>query len=215
MKSLFRRYSRLLLVCAMASVGSAVALGDVAAAEKTDTLVVAGGCFWCVESDFDHVPGVIDTVSGYTGGTTENPTYQAVSAGGTGHLEAVKITFDPNKVSYQELLDIFWRTVDPTDSGGQFCDRGESYTTAIFATTPQQRQSAEISKRLTDASGILENPIVTPILDASTFYPSEDYHQDYSTKNPIRYSFYRLSCGRDKQVRAIWGDEAYRGVDEH
>jgi peptide-methionine (S)-S-oxide reductase len=215
MQIMVTRYFRAFLMAVTVALCTAVGIGTVRATDNTDTLIVAGGCFWCVESDFDHVPGVIDTISGYTGGTLENPTYRVVSAGGSGHLEAVKITFDPKKVSYQALLDVFWRTVNPTDDGGQFCDRGESYKTAIFANSPQQRQSAEISRRLIEASGVLKDPIVTPIIDTSTFYPSEDYHQDYSTKNPIRYSYYRFSCGRDKQVRAIWGEEAYRGVTEH
>ncbi|MEH6524551.1 MAG: peptide-methionine (S)-S-oxide reductase MsrA [Sneathiella sp.] len=215
MRTLIKRFGQVLLVSMTAILGTSTITWHAQAADNTDTVVLAGGCFWCVESDFDNVPGVVDTVSGYTGGTVENPTYKVVSAGDSGHLEAVKITFDPEKVSYQELLDVFWRSVDPTDDGGQFCDRGESYKTAIYVNSPEQRQSAEISKRLIDASGVLSDPVVTPIIDATTFYPSEEYHQDYYTKNPIRYKYYRYSCGRDKRVREVWGDQAYSGITEH
>lgn len=204
-----------ILISITVILGATIFAWQAQATDKTDTVIFAGGCFWCVESDFDNVPGVVKTVSGYTGGAIENPTYKIVSAGGSGHLEAVKIAFDPDIVSYQELLDVFWRSVDPTDDGGQFCDRGESYKTAIYVNSPQQRQSAEDSKRLIDASGILKDPVVTPVIDATAFYPSEEYHQDYYTKNPVRYKFYRYSCGRDKRVRDLWGDQAYRGITEH
>ncbi|MEH6546351.1 MAG: peptide-methionine (S)-S-oxide reductase MsrA [Sneathiella sp.] len=215
MRALIKRFGQVLLVSMTPILGTSTITWHAQAADNTETVVLAGGCFWCVESDFDNVPGVVDTVSGYTGGTIENPTYKIVSAGGSGHLEAVKITFDPDKVSYQELLDVFWRSVDPTDDGGQFCDRGESYKTAIYVNSLEQRQSAEMSKRLIDASGVLGDPVVTPIIDATTFYPSEEYHQDYYTKNPIRYKFYRYSCGRDERVREVWGDQAYSGITEH
>ena len=175
----------------------------------------AGGCFWCVESDFDHVPGVLRTTSGYTGGTLEDPTYKAVGSGGTGHREAVEIVFDPSVVTYQELLEIFWRSVDPTDGGGQFCDRGETYTTAIFANDPTQTEHAKRSKSHLEASGKLDKSIVTSIETAGKFYPAEDYHQDYYNKNPIRYNFYRLSCGRDSRIEDLWGDEAMRGIEDH
>jgi peptide-methionine (S)-S-oxide reductase len=215
MRSKLTRISRILLMTLAAALTTTTYFTSAQAEEKTDTAILAGGCFWCVESDFDHVPGVINTVSGYTGGTIDNPTYKVVSAGGSGHLEAVKITYDPGKISYQELLDIFWRSVNPTDDGGQFCDRGESYKTAIYVNSPDQRQHAEFSKRQIDTSGVLLNPIVTPIIDASTFYPSEDYHQDYASKNPIRYKYYRYRCGRDEDIREIWGDQAFRGITEH
>jgi|TARA_R110002124_G_scaffold92599_6_gene235197 peptide-methionine (S)-S-oxide reductase len=180
-----------------------------------ETAILAGGCFWCVESDYDHVPGVISTTSGYIGGETPNPTYKAVSAGGTGNIEAVKIVFDPDKTSYSNILDVFWRSVDPTDDGGQFCDRGESYKTAIFATTDAQKETAQSSKAALNESGVLKKPIVTEIRDASKFYPAEEYHQDYYNKNPIRYKFYRFSCGRDAKIVELWGDQAHQGILDH
>jgi peptide-methionine (S)-S-oxide reductase len=175
----------------------------------------AGGCFWCVESDFDNVPGVLRTISGYTGGDLKDPTYKQVSAGGTGHREAVQIVFDPKKVTYAALLEVFWRSVDPTDDGGQFCDRGESYETAIFANSAEQRRLAETSKRNLQQSRVLRRPIVTPIEAAGPFYPAEDYHQDYYTKNPLRYKFYRFTCGREARIRELWGDDAHRGISKH
>ncbi len=170
-------------------------------------LIVAGGCFWCVESDFDKVDGVLETISGYTGGTLDNPTYKQVTNGNTGHYEAVRIVYDPSRVSYDELIDYFWRHVDPTDAGGQFCDRGESYRTAIFTGNDNEQMRAEASKAMLEASGVLEKPIVTPILPAATFYPAEDYHQDYYLKNPIRYNFYRNACKRDRTIRRVWSGE--------
>ena len=175
----------------------------------------AGGCFWCVESDFDAVPGVVETVSGYTGGTTDNPTYKQVSEGGTGHREAAQIRYDPKQVSYERLLHIFWRSVDPTDDGGQFCDRGESYQTAIFVGNEEERRFAEASKEALEQSAVLDAPVVTPIEAAREFYPAENYHQDYYTKNPARYRFYRFSCGRDSRVQQLWGDQAHDGIERH
>jgi peptide-methionine (S)-S-oxide reductase len=183
-------------------------VGDVSTAalpKGEGVATFAGGCFWCVESDFDKVPGVVRTISGYTGGLLKNPTYKQVSAGGTGHREAVQIFYDPKKVSYEKLLDIFWRSVDPTDAGGQFCDRGQSYETAIFANSPAQRRLAEASKQKLNKSGVLKKPIVTPIETAGVFYPAEDYHQDYYKKNPLQYKYYRYACGRDARVRKVWG----------
>ncbi|MEM7660622.1 MAG: peptide-methionine (S)-S-oxide reductase MsrA [Pseudomonadota bacterium] len=173
--------------------------------------IFAGGCFWCVESDFDKVDGVVETISGYTGGTLLAPTYRQVSKENTGHYEAVKVSYDPSKVTYPELVEYFWRHVDPTDDGGQFCDRGSSYRTAIFAGTPEERSVAEGSKAAIDASGVLNNPIVTPILDAVTFWPAEDYHQDYYQKNPIRYELYRNGCGRDRTIDRVWAGERADG----
>jgi len=198
------------LLLAGASPGPATA----APAAKPDlqTAIFAGGCFWCVQSDFDKVPGVVRTVAGYTGGHVKNPTYEEVSSETTGHREAVKITFDANKVSYKRLLYIFWRSVDPTDAGGQFCDRGPSYETAIFVTNDEQRRLAEASKAALEKSGILGKPIVTPILPAGPFYPAEDYHQEYYKKNPIKYRFYRFSCGRDDRIRELWGNQAFGGI---
>ncbi len=188
------------------------AVSQPAQAAETETAIFAGGCFWCVESDFDKIDGVLETTSGYTGGRTENPTYKQVSAGGTGHLEAVEVTFDPAKVSYEELLTAFWHSVDPTDAGGQFCDRGESYQTTIFATTPEQLKEAKASKAALAKSGELSAQIVTPVRAASTFYDAEDYHQDYYQKNPVRYKFYRYRCGRDQRVKQVWGPNAYKGI---
>lgn len=179
-----------------------------AAHAETKTAIFAGGCFWCIEKDFEHVEGVTNVVSGYTGGTTDNPTYKNHVK--DKHLEAVKITYDDSKVSYDTLLSVFWRTVDPTDAGGQFCDRGHSYTTAVFALDDMQKKAAEASKL--EASKVLKNPIVTPIRDAAPFYNSEDYHQDYYKKNPVRYNYYRASCGRNKTVKRLWGEQAYLGV---
>ena len=170
---------------------------------RIGTAVFAGGCFWCTESDFEHVPGVIDAVSGYAGGRTRNPTYEQVSAGGTGHYEVVRVRFDRARVSYAELARRYFRTVDPTDAGGQFCDRGESYRTAIFAADAEQRREADAAKA--EADRVLEAPVVTPILDQAPFYEAEGYHQDYYRRNPIRYRYYRARCGRDARLRALWG----------
>lgn len=175
------------------------------------SVVLAGGCFWCLESDMDHVTGVVGTTSGYSGGHLDNPTYKKVSAGGTGHYEVVKIDYDPGQVSFAKILDVFWHSVDPTDPGGQFCDRGHSYKTAVFVSTPEERQIAEASKQALIDQGF---NIVTPILDVATFYSAEDYHQDYYTKNPRRYNFYRFSCGRDKRVKQLWGADAHRGINK-
>lgn len=179
-----------------------------ATAEGLEVATFAGGCFWCVESDFDKVPGVVRTISGYTGGHLKDPTYKQVSAGGTGHREAVQVFYDPGKVSYEKLLQVFWRSVDPTDSGGQFCDRGASYETAIFANSPAQRRLAEASKEKLDESGVLDKPVATPIETAGAFYPAEGYHQDYYKKNPLRYRYYRYACGRDARLEEVWGEKA-------
>ena len=186
-----------------------------AAGDGLAVATFAGGCFWCVESDFDKVPGVKETISGYTGGTVENPTYKQVTAGGTGHFEAVQIRYDPTQVSYERLLHVFWRSVDPTDGGGQFCDRGDSYRTAIFAGNEEERMLAEASKAALDRSAVLDAPVVTPIEPAGAFHPAEDYHQDYYAKNPVRYRFYRFSCGRDSRVQQLWGDQAHDGIGSH
>jgi peptide methionine sulfoxide reductase msrA/msrB len=171
----------------------------------------AGGCFWCTEADFEKVPGVIKVVSGYTGGKVENPTYHQVSAGGTGHVEAVQVYYDPKIVSYEKLLDYFWRHVNPTDPGGQFVDRGSQYLSAIFYHNEEQRQLAEQSEKELQQSGRFDKPVVTRILPFTKFYPAEEYHQDYYKKNPIRYKFYRAGCGRDQRLAELWGDAAARG----
>jgi len=189
-----------------------------AQARDIQTAIVAGGCFWCVESDFDKVKGVVSTVSGYTGGTTNNPTYKKVTKGGTGHFEAVQIRFDADVISYREVIDIFWRTVDPLDAGGQFCDRGNSYRTAVFVNGKSQREAAEASKAAADAA--IRGKIITPILSAKKFYRAEAYHQNYylGKKRVITrfglvpqstaYKKYREACGRDKRLRQIWGAAA-------
>jgi len=174
------------------------------------TAIFAGGCFWCVEKDFESVPGVIEAVSGYTGGRTENPTYQDYSK--NGHVEAVKITYDSKSVSYDELLHTFWRSVNPLDAGGQFCDRGSGYTTAIFGLNASQITAAQTSRAQIEKANRLPGPIVTPIKKAGKFHPAEDFHQDYYKKNPRRYGFYRWGCGRDKAIEALWGDEAHSGI---
>ena len=173
-------------------------------AERVGTAVFAGGCFWCTEADFEHVPGVIDAVSGYTGGRLANPTYEQVSAGGTGHYEAVRVRFDRGRVTYAELARHFFRTVDPTDDGGQFCDRGESYRTAIFVAGADQRREAEAAKA--EANRALGGRVVTPILPLGPFFEAEGYHQDYYRRNPIRYRYYRTRCGRDARLRELWGE---------
>jgi peptide-methionine (S)-S-oxide reductase len=161
-----------------------------------------------MEHPFDELDGVVSTTSGYMGGHTPSPTYSQVSAGTTGHAEAVKVVYDPAKVGYGRLLEVFWRNVDPLDGGGQFCDRGDQYRTAIFYETEEQRRLAEKSKQDLTASGRFDRPIVTPIVAAGEFFPAEDYHQNYYMVNPIRYKFYRHGCGRDKRLQEVWGDEA-------
>ncbi|PTR09103.1 peptide-methionine (S)-S-oxide reductase [Nitrosospira sp. Nsp5] len=165
----------------------------------------AGGCFWCTEADFDKVPGVISTTSGYIGGKTVNPTYKQVSGGKTGHIEAVQVRFDPAKTSFSKLLTAFWPTIDPLTPNRQFCDDGSQYRSAIFYHDADQQRQAEASKVELAASGRFTQPIVTEILPATTFYPAEEYHQDYYIKNPIRYSYYRSNCGRDAHLAEVWG----------
>ena len=167
--------------------------------------IFAGGCFWCMEPPYDKVEGVIATISGYTDGHKENPSYKEVSSGTTGHTEAIKITYDPKKVSYQQLLDIFWRNIDPVTPNRQFCDGGTQYRSGIYYLDEKQKDLAEKSKTAIENSGVLKKAIVTEIKPASTFYPAEEYHQDYYLKNPVRYKFYRYNCGRDQRLEEIWG----------
>jgi len=167
----------------------------------------AGGCFWCMQHPFDALDGVVSTTVGYTGGHLPNLTYAQVSAGGTGHAEAIRITFDSACISYRKLLDVFWRQIDPTDAGSQFADRGSQYRTAIFYHSEAQRREAEASKAALAQSGRFSAPIVTEIVPATTFYPAEEYHQHYYRKNPVRYKFYRYASGRDAFLRWVWGDE--------
>lgn len=182
----------------------------IAAAEQSDALqkaIFAGGCFWCMEPPFEKLDGVYQVTSGYTGGHVENPTYEQVSAGNTGHVEAVEIEFDPRILSYSDLLEVFWRQINPTDAGGQFVDRGPSYVSAIFVLDEEQRREAEASKRRLEESGRFDKPIVTEIRDAGPFYPAEEYHQDFYKKDPIRYQIYRANSGRDRFLDEVWGDE--------
>jgi len=200
----------------MIGFGLMIQCASQAQAADRATAILAGGCFWCIESDFEKVRGVKSVVSGYTGGTTADPTYKQVTGGNTGHYEAVRITYDPDVVSYDQLLHAFFRSVDPTDPGGQFCDRGDSYRTAIFVANPDEQAAAEAAKAR--AQRDLGQRIVTPILDASTFYEAEEYHQDYYKGRSIvltrrgpkaqseAYQFYRTACGRDARVLELWGD---------
>ncbi|MBU6155902.1 MAG: peptide-methionine (S)-S-oxide reductase MsrA [Alphaproteobacteria bacterium] len=184
----------------------------VADPKGSQVVIFAGGCFWCVEADFDKVPGVLSTTSGYIGGRVANPTYSQVSSGSTGHTEAVRIVYDPTKVTFERLLFIFWRTIDPVTKDAQFCDYGTQYRTGIFATGDAQLQAALASRAALDKSGRLKRPIVTEILPAGPFYPAEDYHQDYYKKEPLRYNLYRFNCGRDARLDALWGAEAGGGT---
>lgn len=184
----------------------------VAAQEKVHekaVAVFAGGCFWCTESDFDKVPGVLATVSDYIAGKASTATYTQVSAGGTGHAEAVQVTYDPAKVSYQQLLDFYWRSIDPTVKDAQFCDRGDMYRSAIFVRNDAERKLAEASKKMVQAE--LKKPVYTQIADATPFYAAEEYHQDFYKKNPTKYKFYRWNCGRDQRLEQIWGPKKGEG----
>lgn len=203
-------FAKAFIVSAFTLSATLLAPADSALGENR-TAIFAGGCFWCVESDFDHVPGVTSTTSGYIGGSNDHPTYENHTA--AGHREAVKVEFDDSKTSYDKLLDAFWHSVDPTDAGGQFCDRGHSYTTAIYATDQEQLAEAEKSKEAIAAT--LKQPVVTEIVMAPTFWPAEDYHQDYYEKNPVRYRYYRYSCGRDARVDQVWGEAAHQGIAAH
>ncbi|QJR15808.1 peptide-methionine (S)-S-oxide reductase MsrA [Usitatibacter palustris] len=167
-----------------------------------------GGCFWCMEPPYDKVPGVVATISGYMGGRTPNPTYKEVSAGASGHVEVLQVVYDPKKVTYEKLMEVFWVNIDPTVKDRQFCDSGTQYRTVVFYHDDAQRKAAEASKAAVEKSKPFKEPIVTPIEMASTFYPAEDYHQDYYTKNPVRYYGYRSGCGRDVRLKALWGDKA-------
>ena len=172
-------------------------------ADRTASAVFAGGCFWCTESDFDHIAGVISTTSGYAGGHVANPSYEQVSAGDTGHIESVRVVYDPARVSYAALVERFFRTIDPLDAGGSFCDRGHQYRSAIFVANGEERRIAEAAAAR--VSRQLGRRVATLILPARNFYPAEDYHQDYYRKNPLRYRFYRWNCGRDQRIEELWG----------
>ncbi len=199
----------LLLVVGLSMMGNASSGEAVMAESNTiEIATLAGGCFWCVESDMEKLPGVIKAVSGYTGGKEENPSYGQVSSGATGHQEAVQVFFDPSRVTYAQVLDHFWKFFDPTDAGGSFGDRGAQYTSGIFYHDENQRTIAEASRKALDESGRYDKPVVTPIVRFTAFYDAEEYHQDYYQKNPVRYKTYRYFSGRDRFVEEIWGDEA-------
>jgi peptide-methionine (S)-S-oxide reductase len=190
-----------MLLFAIVAAATAPALGQAGLEKAT----FAGGCFWCMEPPFDKLPGVVSTTSGYTGGSKPDPTYEEVSSGRTGHAEAVQVLYDPNKISYEKLLDVFWHNIDPTVRDRQFCDIGSQYRTAIFVHNDEQRRLAERSKAELSKSKPFRQDIVTPIVPAGEFWPAEAYHQDFYKKNPIRYKFYRDGCGRDARLKELWG----------
>jgi peptide-methionine (S)-S-oxide reductase len=181
-----------------------LAAAPVAHAAKLESAIFAGGCFWCMESDMKAIPGVVSVESGYTGGTLKNPTYQDVITEKTGHYESVRVKFDPAKITYRQLLDRYWKLVDPTDNGGQFCDRGPSYRPAVFVNGPQQQKIAEES-RAAAAKALKTGRMVTPILPATTFYPAEEYHRDFAKRHALQYEMYRTGCGRDARLAEVWG----------
>ncbi|AMJ60617.1 peptide-methionine (S)-S-oxide reductase MsrA [Bosea sp. PAMC 26642] len=193
---------------ALAASGTAFGQQAKPAPATTATAIFAGGCFWCMEPPFDALPGVLSTTSGYTSGTTTNPTYAEVSAGKTGHTEAMKIVYDPTKVTYEKLLHVFWRNHDPLTANAQFCDKGSQYRAGIYFGSEEERKLAEASKAELEKSGRFKSRITTEIVAQTAFYPAEDYHQDYYQKNPIRYKIYRTGCGRDSRLNQLWGSEA-------
>lgn len=177
----------------------------------TQQALFAGGCFWCVESAFEYVDGVVAAISGYAGGEIEDPTYEQVSSGTTGHKEVVLVIFDPAQVTYEQLVEYFWKQIDPTDAGGSFVDRGSQYTSAIYYDSPEQKRIAEASKQNLEASGKYSEPIATEILPATSFYPAEEYHQDYYKKSPLKYRYYRSGSGRDDYLKKVWGEDTSHG----
>jgi peptide-methionine (S)-S-oxide reductase len=197
----------LLVACGLATTAPA---SDVEPTPDIARATFAGGCFWCMEPPFDNLEGVLSTTSGYAGGRVKNPTYQEVSAGGTGHAEVVQVEYDPSVVSYRELLDVFWRNIDPTSKDRQFCDRGSQYRSAIFYHDEAQRAAAEQSRAELETTKPFRDPIVTGIVALDVFYPAEDYHQDYYEKNPLKYKYYRYGCGRDRRLEELWGSEGMR-----
>jgi peptide-methionine (S)-S-oxide reductase len=207
---MFSRKLGLLSLLAMLTLCASVSFCAVAHAADgaqpgLETATFAGGCFWCMQPAFDHIPGVVSTTVGYTGGDKDHPTYEEVSDGGTGHAESIEVTFDPKKVTYQQLLNVFWHNIDPTSRDREFCDVGHQYRTAIFFHGPEQEAEAKASEKQIEETKPFPQAIVTEIVPASTFWPAEDYHQDYYLKNPVRYKFYRYNCGRDDRLRELWG----------
>jgi peptide-methionine (S)-S-oxide reductase len=197
-----------LLILPLAAAAAPASSAAKPAKSRVATATFSMGCFWCAETDYEGIPGVISVTSGYTGGPEKNPTYEQVSAGLTGHQESIEIKFDPARISYERLVDIFWHSVDPTQANGQFCDHGRQYVSAIYYHDEAQKNVALESKRRIEASGVLKEPIVTRIQAASAFWPAEDYHQDFWKKDPVRYHSYREGCGRDRRLVEIWGKSA-------
>jgi peptide-methionine (S)-S-oxide reductase len=197
------------ILLGMLAIPFALIAADTAkAAGNLEKATFAGGCFWCMEHPFDALPGVVSVTAGYTGGQKKNPTYEEVSGGGTGHAEAVQIIFDTAKTSYEKLLDVYWRNIDPTTVDRQFCDIGNQYRAAIFYHTEEQRRAAKQSKEALEKTKSFKDPVVTGIVPAGEFYPAEEYHQHYYKKNPIRYRYYRNGCGRDQRLKVLWGNAA-------
>jgi len=196
------------LFVSVALLGAAALPATAHAQSKTVVATFAGGCFWCMEEAYDKVPGIVSTTSGYMGGKKRNPTYEEVSAGGTGHTEVVQVAYDPSKVSYERLLDTFWRNIDPTVKDRQFCDTGSQYRTEIFVHSDEQRKTAEASKGAVEKTKPFKDAIVTPITAAGEFWPAEQYHQDYHQRNPVRYKYYKTGCGREARLKQLWGNIA-------
>lgn len=205
MRVIGRNLSAVTIICLSVMIGLA---GMAAAAGKSETATFGSGCFWCTESDFDKVPGVLTTISGFMGGHVKNPTYRQVTSGRTGHTEVVQVTFDPEKVTYEKLVEFYWRHVDPFDKNGQFCDRGSHYRPAIFTHSDEQNLTAKKSRRAIDQSGKFSGKIVVEITPASAFTAAEEYHQNFYKKNPTHYWRYRLGCRRDERIEKIWGKDA-------
>jgi len=196
-----------ILICALMGLSVIIiASTNVMAATNLEKATFAGGCFWCMEHPFDEIPGVVSVTSGYTGGHKKNPTYEEVSAGGSGHAESVQIVYDPSKVTYERLLNVFWHNIDPTAKDRQFCDSGYQYRSAIFYHNDKQHRLALQSKVLLEKNKTFKEPVVTEVVQATEFYPAEDYHQHYYKKNPIRYKYYRSGCGRDQKLKELWGN---------
>lgn len=213
MNTVFKILSTGLLLITLQGMDIRVASGNTGRLEHpvgTETATFAGGCFWCMEPPYDKLDGVLSTTAGYTGGWKKSPTYEEVTAGNTGHAESVRIVFNPAKISYRKLLEVFWHNIDPTTPDRQFCDVGNQYRPAIFYHDEAQRKLAEESKRLLEKTKSFKGPIVTEITKASEFYPAEEYHQNYYLKNPVRYKFYRYNCGRDRRLTELWGKAAGR-----
>ena len=208
LRSLVHVALTLLLLATVARPAAAEQAAPANGADELAKATFAGGCFWCMEPPFDKLEGVVSTTSGYTGGRKSEPTYREVVAGGTGHAEAVQVLYDPKKITYAELLEVFWRNIDPTTPNRQFCDRGQQYRTAVFYHDPEQKRLAVESKQRIESSKKLDRPIVTELTEASAFWPAEEYHQDYYKKKPVRYKFYRHRCGRDQRLKELWGDDS-------